>query len=267
MSLATTASVVGIATGVNSIINGGDTAGGNTAGGSAYDPYKDERPKFFSGLKTLMGMGGTPGTPGSKNALSYNDWVKANPTQATGYGGTGPIRNLSELGMYRRGLSDADSQKAYQDYVTSLGGLEPTEGVSGNEAAINMVMNSPTYMGGLQQGQRTLNANLARTGQTESGAEKLALQNYGQDYFNQQYQNLYNQYTGLSQATAAPLDMSNQNRLNASQNQAGWGAVAQGVQGISSNFNKVAANATWMPTALQDNSQPFTANWGGGLDV
>jgi hypothetical protein len=111
------------------------------------------------------------------------------------------------------------------------------QGEGGNQAAIKMVTNSPTYMGRLQQGKRTLNAGLARTGQTESGAEKLALSNYGQDYFNQQYQNLYNQYSGLSKATDAPLSMANTNALNASQDQNAWKAIAGGVQGLSGVFN------------------------------
>lgn len=211
--------VAGTVNAVKSVFGGNDqpTGGSPTGGGGGsgyYDPYAAERPQFFSGLETLMGRGGTPGTPGSKGALSYNDWVKANPNKAVGAGGSGPISSFSQLGGYIPGLSNADSQKAYQDYITSLGGTVPTEGVSGNQAAINMVMNSPGYMGGLEQGQRTLNAGLARTGQIGSGAERLALQNYGQDYFNQQYQNLYNQYSGLSMATAAPLDMSRQNAIN-----------------------------------------------------
>jgi hypothetical protein len=222
----TVGKVVGAANAVGSLFGGGDqpTGGSPTGGGGGsgyYDPYAAERPQFFKGVQTLMGQGGTPGTPGSKNALSYNDWVKANPSQAVGYGrGSGGqsyniMHSFSQpYQSYNAGLSKADSDKAYQEYVAGLPTGAGTEGVSGNQAAINMVMNSPGYMGGLQQGQRTLNAGLARTGQIGSGAERLALQNYGQDYFNQQYQNLYNQYTGLSMATASPLDMSRQNAIN-----------------------------------------------------
>jgi len=233
----TVGKVVGAANAVGSLFGGDDqpTGGSPTGGGGGsgyYDPYAAERPQFFKGVQTLMGQGGTPGTPGSKNALSYNDWVKANPKQAVGYGGgfrkdgsptgkdgspTGNMYSFNGMfnpGMYNTGLSKADSDKAYQEYVAGLPTVGGTEGVSGNQAAINMVMNSPGYMGGLEQGQRTLNAGLARTGQIGSGAERLALQNYGQDYFNQQYQNLYNQYTGLSMATASPLDMSRQNAIN-----------------------------------------------------
>jgi hypothetical protein len=136
-------------------------------------------------------------------------------------------------------------------------------GDQGNKGAINTVLNSPGYAGGLQQGERTLGRNLARTGQTESGAEKLAYSNLGQDYFTQQYQNLFNMYSGLSGATQAPLNMASQNQLNASQNQAGWGAIAQGVGGLGKATSSIdTANATWLPTAFQDTSQPFTSNWG-----
>jgi hypothetical protein len=228
-NLSTIASVVGIASGVSSIFGGSDSGGGNTAGGGYYDPYEEERPKYFSGLETLMGMGGTPGTPGQAKPLTYNEWAKQNPTS---------------------GGSNAwwftPNKNKYNDYVKNFTPTEGTEGVSGNQAAINMVMNSPTYMGGLKSGQRTLNAGLARTGQIGSGAEQLALQNYGQDYFNQQYQNLYNQYTGLSRATEAPLSMANQNQLNMQQNQAGWGAIAGGLEGLGSLFNS-SSSAPYTP--------------------
>jgi len=260
----TVGKVVGAANAVGSLFGGDDqpTGGSPTGGGGGsgyYDPYAAERPKYFSGLQTLMGFGGTPGTPGSKNALSYNDWVKANPNKAVGAGGSGPVSSLSQLGSYKPGLSKADSDKAYQDYISSLGGENGTEGVSGNQAAINMVMNSPTYMGGYQSGQRTLNAGLARTGQIGSGAERLALQNYGQDYFNQQYQNLYNQYTGLSMATAAPLDMSRQNAINnaaietnATNRGAAGGGFERAISGVQNAFGSVSdlfggSNSSYTP--------------------
>jgi len=206
---------VGIATGINSLMNSGGSSGGNIAGGGYYDPYASERPQYFAGLQTLMGKGGTPGTTAQDKPLTYEEWAK-----------TKDFNN-----------KNPHNSQSYNDYVKNFTPTAGIEGVSGNQAAINMVMNSPTYMGGLQQGQRTLNAGLARTGQVESGAEKLALQNYGQDYFNQQYQNLYNQYSGLSKATDAPLNMANQNSLNASQNQNAWKAIAGGVQSLGNVFN------------------------------
>jgi hypothetical protein len=153
----------------------------------------------------------------------------------------------------------ASERPQYFAKLKELTGMGP----EGTKGAINTVLNAPGYVGGLQQGERTLGRNLAARGLTESGAENLAYKGYGQDYFNQQYQNLYNMFTGLSGATNAPLNMSNINALNASQNQAGWGAIAQGVGGLgkaASSFD--TANATWLPTAFQDTSQPFTANWG-----
>ena len=149
-------------------------------------------------------------------------------------------------------------------------------GDQGNKGAINAVLNAPGYQGGLQQGERTLGRNLARTGQTESGAEKLAYGNLGQDYFTQQYQNLFNMYSGLSMATQAPLNMASQNQLNASQNQAGWGAIAQGVGGLGNIFSSTSPStpisnswdpgfSNYSPTNTNigmDGAGP--ANWGGG---
>jgi len=238
--LAPIASVVGIASGVSSLMSD-SSGGGNTAGGGYYDPYASERPQYFKGLQTLMGMGGTPGTsgtPGQTKPLSYADWAKTNALNLNN-----PNRAIDFLNTH-------NNRQGYNDYVKNFKPTEATagtEGISGNQAAINMVMNSPTYMGGYQSGQRTLNAGLARTGQVGSGAEQLALQNYGQDYFNQQYQNLYNQYSGLSKATDAPLSMANTNALNASNDANSWKAIAGGVQGLSGAFNS-------------SSSQPYTPN-------
>ena len=278
------ASVVGIAGGINSIMNSGGSAAGNTAGGAYYDPYKEQRPQWFAGLQTLMGLGGTPGTTAQATPLTYAEWVKQNPTSGGSdpnrYSATRTTNGLYDLGSYKPSdrTNTANSTASYNDYVKNFKPTAGTEGISGNQAAINMVMNSPTYMGGLQSGQRTLNAGLARSGQVGSGAEQLALQGYGQDYFNSQYQNLYNQYSGLSQATNAPLNMANQNSLNASQDQNAWKAIAGGVQGLSGLFNSSSSGSGYSPgysgyspvnTSGSNGNNPFgytgtDPNMGGG---
>lgn len=129
---------------------------------------------------------------------------------------------------------------AYNDWFAPYRekyGQKLDELVSGKpKDVLNTVYNSPLYAGGLAEGERSLGRGLAARGLTESGAENLAYKGYGQDYFTKQYQNLYNQYTGLSGATQQPLDMSNMNSLNAQQNQAGWGAIAQGIGGLKTIF-------------------------------
>lgn len=280
ISLATAATVAGIASSAvsigNTLFGGSDQptgGGGNTAGGGYYDPYAAKRPQYFEGLETLMGKGGTPGTSFQDKPLTYAEWVKQNPTS----GGSNPSRysDISPLGTNFGNIrnnnynNNGNNLNGYNDYVKNFKPIAATEGVSGNQAAINMVMNSPTYMGGYQSGQRTLNAGLARTGQIGSGAEQLALQNYGQDYFNQQYQNLYNQYSGLSKATDAPLSMANQNQLAYNARESNNTNFGQALGSIGQLGNQVAdlrANATWMPSSFQDTSQPFTANW-GNLDA
>lgn len=226
--VSTAAAVVGI----GNTLFGGSSSSGNVAGGSYYDPYASERPQFFSGLKTLMGQ--SPGETTTSSALAFKDWQAQNPK------GT-----AAQYNVYSKNFKP----------VT-------TTSVGGPQAALDMVYNSPGYMGGLQQGQRVLGANLAKTGQVESGAEKIALNNLGQDYFTQQYQNLYNQYTGLSQATAQPLSMANQNDLNFRQNQANQTNLGASLGSLTSNFQNIASNATWLPTSMQNTGTPWTANWG-----
>jgi hypothetical protein len=132
--------------------------------------------------------------------------------------------------------------------------------MSGNTKDVSaMVMGSPGYMPGLLEGQRTLQAGLARTGQVESGAEKVALNNLGTDYFKKSYNDLYNQYTTLSGATQQPLSMSSANQLQQQSNQAGWGAIAQGVGSLANIYNSGSTSAptsSWVPNNYSSGYAP-----------
>jgi hypothetical protein len=209
---------------------GGGTAQGNTANGAYFDYFASSRPQYGSRLNTLMGYGGTPGTAEvtTKNKpLSYSAW-RALP-ENTPTAGISGIRN---------------NRAAYNDYVKNIGSTTTagTPGISGYQAAIDEVMNSPGYMGGMREGQRTLAAGLARTGQVGSGAEQIAYGNLGQDYFRKSYQDLFNQYASLSGATQQPLTMSSANQLGASQQRLQDQAWAQGIGAIGDIFQSTSTN-------------------------
>jgi hypothetical protein len=218
---------------------GGGTQQGNTANGAYFDYFAESRPQYGSRLNTLMGYGGTPGTLAisKKNTpLSYSEWSRlpenAVNNQSNNRLGTGNF--FSSLNGYR------SSKTAYNDYVKNIGSTitqEGTPGISGTQASINEVLNSPGYMGGMREGQRTLAAGLARTGQVGSGAEQIAYGNLGQDYFRKSYQDLFNQYASLSGATQQPLNMASANEIGYNQNRLNDQATGQALGAIGSIFN------------------------------
>lgn len=201
---------------------GGGTAQGNTANGAYFDYFAPSRAQYGDRLNTLMGYGGTPGTleTTTKNKpLGYSAW-KALPENA------------------------ASNRTAYNNYVKNIGSTTTagTPGISGTQASINEVMNAPGYMGGMREGQRTLAAGLARTGQVGSGAEQIAYGNLGQDYFRKSYQDLFNQYASLSGATQQPLNMASANQLGASQQRLQDQATAEAIGAIGGIFNSTSSN-------------------------
>jgi hypothetical protein len=200
---------------------GGGTAQGNTANGAYFDYFAPSRAQYGTRLNTLMGYGGTPGTvgtPGQATALSFSDWDK---------------------------LKGNSGRTNYNNYVagfTPTAGTAGTPGVSGQQAAIDEVMNTPGYMGGMRAGQRELAAGLARTGQVGSGAEQIAYGNLGQDYFRKSYQDLFNQYSALSGATQQPLNMASANTLGADQQRLQDQATGQALGAIGGLFSSSSSN-------------------------
>ena len=126
-SLGAVSSVVGIASGVNSLFGGGSSGGGGGGGQGQYDPYGQYRGQAATQLNQLMN----------------------NPSLAMG---------------------------------------------------------QPGYQQTLQQGTRAAQRGAAATGQLQSGAEQMALQDVGQQtfgsYYNQQLANLM-QLSGASQSPAS----------------------------------------------------------------
>jgi len=106
--------------------------------------------------------------------------------------------------------------------------------------AAKMVKASIPYTEGMASGERALRANLARTGQTQSGAEQIAFSNLGQDFFTKSYQDLYNQFSTLSGATQAPMSMASANQLGASQGRLQDQAYGQAIGAIGDIFTSTS---------------------------
>jgi hypothetical protein len=203
---------------------GGGGGQGNTANGAYFDYFAVSRPQYGARLNTLMGYGGTAPIAAQDTASTYADWKKI------------------------------AGNKGKANYNTYVEGFKPTAaspGISGEQAAINDVLNSPGYTGGLRASEQTLSRNLARTGQVASGAEQIAYGNLGQDYFRKSYQDLFNQYASLSGATQQPLNMASANQLAADQSRLqdqalaqSLGALGGGIKDIfSSSSNNASINA------------------------
>lgn len=162
-------------------------------------------------FKTVAKIGGaavgfaTGGVPGAIKGYQIGDAIGG----AVGGGGSS---TSTQQGNIANGAYYDPFGASRGIYAAKLNTLmnDPAE-------AARMVKSSIPYTEGIASGERTLRANLARTGQTQSGAEQLAYGNLGQDFFTKSYQDLYNQFSTLSGATQAPMSMASANQLGASQ--------------------------------------------------
>jgi hypothetical protein len=70
----------------------------------------------------------------------------------------------------------------------------------------SMAYSMPGFSSMMQQGQRSVNAGMAATGQLQSGAEQSALQQVGMNTANQYYNQMFNQLSMLSGANQSPYN-------------------------------------------------------------
>jgi hypothetical protein len=97
----------------------------------------------------------------------------------------------------------------------------------------------PGYQASLNQGTNTLNRELAATGRNQSGAEQVALSQYGQQFQSQAFNDQFQKLSVLSGASANPasggmagVGQNNQNQTSA--NQFGGGIASAVAPAISS---------------------------------
>jgi len=138
------------------------TSIGNVGGGSSMFGSSGGS-SMFSGGNLLKALGGVRDYMGQsdmeKQLLRANEQAQA---QLAPYAQTGTAAN-----------------RAYQELL----------GLQGDpQAALSAITSSPDYQFRFGQGQNALNANLAATGQLDSGAAMKAAQEYGQGLASQAYQ-------------------------------------------------------------------------------
>ena len=104
------------------------------------------------------------------------------------------------------------------------------------------ISSEPFYQFGFNQGADALRRNQQATGRGGSGAQAIELQNYGQNFASNAYQNLFANYSALSGATQGLSNVTTQNALNSQNQQAGYSAVAQGFGSLANIYNSYQSN-------------------------
>lgn len=156
-------------------------------------------------------------------------------------------------------------------------GYDPYGPYRGQAASqLNQLMNNPAtamsqpgYQQTLQQGTRAAQRGAAATGQLQSGAEQMALQDVGQQtfgaYYNQQLANLM-QLSGASQSPAS-AGFAQQQAANAAQQRqfgaanqfaSGLGGIAQGASALGGYFNNANTNIMSAVSSTPDTSWQYS---------
>lgn len=156
-------------------------------------------------------------------------------------------------------------------------GYDPYGPYRGQAASqLNTLMNNPAtamsqpgYQQTLQQGMRTAQRGAAATGQLQSGAEQMALQDVGQQtfgaYYNQQLANLM-QLSGASQSPASAgfaqqqaANVAQQRQFGAmNQFSSGLGGIAQGASALGGYFSGGNTNIMSAVSSTPDTSWQYS---------
>lgn len=232
-------------------LSGGKSSGGgggNVAGGAYYDPYGDYRGTSAQWLNALL-FPGQPLPPGASSlggggegALSFDAWKSAQGPQQSAYvhpqGAVMPFPAGTFGPNYGTNTGARDLRGDYDKYLAGYNASHPTSG--GGQGVgdwrSNFITQMPGYQFGIKQGNEQLERRLAATGQTSSGAERIALQDWNQQYAGSYYDKMVGWLSQLSGATQGPLSMAASNNLNYQQQQARQSGLMQGLGGLASVF-------------------------------
>jgi hypothetical protein len=122
------------------------------------------------------------------------------------------------------------------------------------------VTSMPGYQFGMQQGTQALNRSYAATGQQNSGAQAIGLQNYGQQYAGSMFQQQFNNLSALAGTGQQPTSVIGQNQLNASQQNLGLQQLASATGALSQTglFGSNATPASMSNSLNYDSSGNYT---------
>jgi Chaperone of endosialidase len=149
-----------------------------------------------------------------------------------------------------------------QQGVTQLGNVLGLNGPQGSQNALTTLKTTPGYQFSLGQGLNATNAQGAATGQTGSGNEALALQNYGTGLASQTYNNYVGQLQPyLQSSNAAASGIGNVNTGLGTALNANFGNLANLNYGAQTSIGNANASAD---LANQSLGQSLL---GGGLNL
>lgn len=191
------------------------------------------------GINSMSGGAITNAITGGKNVTGAPNTSPGQSTQADPYG------------QYRPGDS-ALLQKYYNDP--------------------SMINNDPGFQAQQNAGMQATQRGLAATGQSQSGNEQVALNNYGQSSFSNYRQQMIDNLMKSSGAGYSPAGgvqaTTQQNQLQAGQFNNGTSAVASGLGGLKSLFSG-STNTGGANSGYGTQSTPVFGNsyLGGGSDT
>ena len=147
--------------------------------------------------------------------------------------GVGIVSGLSSL----MGGSNSSPQQNTSDSLSAMEGgwAQQLNNLMQNPSSITSM---PGYQASEAQGQQTLQRGLAATGQNQSGAEQIALQNYGQQFESQAYQQQIQNLGNLVNNT--PITNANPNPQQGMLT--GAGNIMGGLGGLSTIYGGGAGN-------------------------
>lgn len=196
------------------------------------------------------------------SAYSGKQASKAAKTQAASADAASQI----QWDMYDQTRQDLDPYK--QAGSNSLGQLMDQMGANGyfNQTYTGQdIYDDPSYQFRLQQGQDAIQSGAAAKGGLLSGATLKALQDYGQDYASQEYENAYNRFNadqtnrynrlsnivGMGQNAAAQVGNAGlqTGQAVANNTMAGANAQAAGQVASANNWANTANNLGSMATS------------------
>lgn len=163
-----------------------------------FAPYRDAGTNALRAYQYELGLGPMPGSVGGSAPVNYS--IQEVPgqmeyrTDVPGYENV--MRQVPGATTYRVGDQSFDSRDAAQSWIDSQ--PQQTAGVP-----YQGFTKTPGYDFRLREGTNAIEGSAAARGGLMSGATLQALQNYGQDYATNAYENWLSRVGGLTQMGSA----------------------------------------------------------------
>lgn len=168
-------------------------------------PYREAGYSALGEISKGLGLPGgisVPNQPGSSAPLSFQDWMKANPSVGVGPGGKVMPHSGGMTGMIQGALAMQQQKQSYDQYVKNFKPTMNGPGAPGGTPAgyfshdfgMADFQKDPGYQFRMNEGEKALLAGQSATGGTQNGATLKALQRYGQDYASGEYSSAYSRF-------------------------------------------------------------------------